>query len=120
MSADVEPVGGAAAAGELIVPTFEESVEEQLLAERSLWRSVVIGTIIAVPICIAIWLAIVVIAIGGNSGVSWGVWLGIGAVIGLVAGGFFGGLFAFVTQSHVLDAADRHAAAAKHAHASGH
>jgi hypothetical protein len=129
VSGDVEPDEGAAvppaadavvAAGAEHVMTFEEGVEEQLQAERSLWRTVVIGMVIATPICIAIWLAIVALAVGGNSDVSWGLWLSIGAVIGLIAGAFFGGLFAFVTNSHVLDDTDRHAAAAKHEHMLGH
>ena len=133
MSGDVEPVEGgavapaaadaggvAAAAGDEHVMTFEEGVEEQLQAERSLWRTVVIGTVIATPICIVIWLTIVALAVGGNSDVSWGLWLAIGAIIGIIAGAFFGGLFAFVTNSHLLDETDRHTAAAKHEHMLGH
>jgi hypothetical protein len=75
---------------------------------------------IAVPVCVVIWLAIVAIALGGDSDVSWGVWLAIGAIVGVIAGVFFGGLFTFVTKSHLLDETDRHAAAAKHAHAAQH
>ena len=51
---------------------------------------------------------------------SWGVWLAIGAIVGVVAGVFFGGLFTFVTKSEILDEVDRHSAAAKHEHISGH
>ncbi len=122
MSTDVEPAAGAEVApGQAAeAATFEEGVEEQLAAEKSLWHAVAISTIIAVPVCVVIWLAIVAIAVGGNSGVSWGVWLAIGAIVGVIAGVFFGGLFTFVTKSDVLDEADRHSVAAKHQHAAGH
>jgi hypothetical protein len=124
VSAEVEPGSAADAAvsesaGE-IVPTFEETVEEQLAAERSLWHTMFMSLFIAIPVCIVIWLGIVVLAIGGHSDVSWGLWLAIGAIIGVIAGVFFGGLFTFVTKSHLLDEADRHAAAAKHAHVAAH
>jgi S1-C subfamily serine protease len=117
VSSELEPMEEAElAAAEAVSPTFAESVQVQLAAERSLWRAVAIGTVIAVPVCVGIWVAIVALAVGGNSGVSWGLWLGMGAIIGLVAGGFFGGLFAFVTNSHVLDDADRHAVELEHQH----
>jgi S1-C subfamily serine protease len=108
------------AAAEKVSPSFAEGVEWQLRAERSLWRAVAIGTVIAVPVCVGIWIAIVALAVGGNSDVSWGLWLGMGAIIGVVAGAFFGGLFAFVTNSHVLDEADRHAVELEHQHALDH
>jgi hypothetical protein len=106
-------------AGE-IVPTFEETVAEQMAVERSLWHAVLMSMFIAVPVCVVIWVGMVAIALGGHSNVSWGVWLAIGAIVGVIAGAFFGGLFTFVTKSHLLDETDRHAAAAKHAHATQH
>ena len=124
MSTDVEPAGTepVVAAGTEVahITTFEEAVQEQLQAERSLWKTVGIGVLIATPICIGIWMAMVAISVGGKSAVSWGLWLAMGAVIGLLAGAFFGGLFAFITNSHLLDEADRHTAAAKHELVLGH
>ena len=123
MSTDVEPAEGAeveqgdAAAAEA---AFEEGVQEQLAVEKSLWHAMAVSTIIAVPVCVVIWVAIVALAVAGNSDVSWGLWIAIGVIVGVLAGVFFGGLFTFVTKSHVLDEADRHAAAAKHGHAAGH
>ena len=114
---EVAAAAAPATADAEVVPTFEEGVQEQLAAERSLWHAMFIGVAIAVPVCIVIWLAIVALAVGGNTGVSWGLWLSIGAIIGVIAGVFFGGLFTFVTKSHLLDETDRHTAAAKHMHA---
>jgi type VI protein secretion system component VasK len=125
VSTEIEPGSATPAtvvpesAGE-VVPTFEETVAEQMAVERSLWHTVMMSLFIAVPACVVIWLTIVALALGGDSEVSWGVWLAIGAIVGVLAGVFFGGLFTFVTKSHLLDETDRHAAAAKHAHATSH
>ncbi len=84
---------------------FQESLDREVAAERSVWRSVAIGMGIATPICIAIWIAIVAIAVG-SSDPNWGIWLAMAAVIGLTAGVFFGGLFAFMLKAHILDDVD--------------
>lgn len=94
---------------EIAVPS-DAALEEELAAERSLWRSVLWGTVIATPICIVIWMVMVVIAVGPKDPDDWAAWLGIGAIVGLLAGAFFGGWAAFIAKAHLLDEVDQRAA----------
>lgn len=103
MSDEVELAGG-----EIAVPD-DVALQEELAAERSLMRSVLLGIAIAVPVCMVIWAALVAIAVGGDDP-DWGAWLGMGAGVGAFAGAFFGGWAGFTAKAHLLDEVDQRAA----------
>ncbi len=96
------------AGGEIAIPG-DAILEEELAAERALWRSVLWGVIIAIPICVVIWCIIVALAVGPKDGVDWLAWLGIGAGVGVLAAGFFGGWAGFTVKAHMLDEVDHRA-----------
>lgn len=106
MSASDEPNTEIEKAGSEIYAVDAPDLEEELAAERSLWRSVVWGAVIAAPICVVIWMIIVALAVGPEDPEDWLAWLGIGAIVGVLAGAFFGGWAAFIAKAHVLDEVD--------------
>jgi hypothetical protein len=97
------------AGGEIAIPA-EVALAEELAAEQSLWRAVMMWTVIAVPICIVIWCGMVAVAVGPKDPEDWLAWLGIGAIVGVLAGAFFGGWAAFIAKAHLLDDVDHRAA----------
>ncbi|GMU77722.1 MAG: hypothetical protein AMXMBFR46_05200 [Acidimicrobiia bacterium] len=97
------------AGAEIDVPG-DAALAEELAAERSVWRSVVIGILVAVPVCMLIWVAMVAIAVGPEDPEHWLAWLGMGALVGSFAGAFFGGWAAFTMKAHLLDDIDRRGA----------
>ena len=99
-------------AGSEILVAGDPDLEEELAAEKSLWRAVMWGAVIAAPICVVIWMAIVALAVGPEDPEDWLAWLGIGAIVGVLAGAFFGGWAAFIAKAHVLD--DAHAHSSRH------
>jgi hypothetical protein len=97
------------AGGEIAVPG-DAGLDEELAAERQLWRSLMWGMAIAVPVCIVIWMGLVALAVGPKDPADWAAWLGMGAVVGIFAGAFFGGWAAFTAKAHLLDEVDERAA----------
>lgn len=113
---DYEPNTEVEAAGSEILIAGDEGLEEQLDAEKSVWRAVGWGILVSVPICMVIFMIIVVIAVGPEDPEDWAAWLGIGALVGVLAGAFFGGWAGFTMKAHLLDDADRNDARAAHPH----
>jgi uncharacterized BrkB/YihY/UPF0761 family membrane protein len=107
---DYEPNTEVEAAGSEIAVPGDAALEEELAAEKSVWRSVIWGTLIATPICVVIWILIVVFAVGPEDPEDWLAWLGIGAIVGVLAGAFFGGWAGFIMKAHLLDDVDARAA----------
>lgn len=101
-------------AGSEIVYAGDVDLEDELDAEKVVWRSVIRAGIIAAPICVVIWMGIVVAAVGSKDPEDWLAWLGIGAIVGVLAGAFFGGWAAFLAKSHLLDEVDARSAARSH------
>lgn len=93
------------AGSEIAVPG-DAVLEEELAAERSLWRTMLWGMLIATPICIVVWMIIVALAVGPEDPAHWLAWLGIGAIVGTLAGAFFGGWAGFIAKAHLLDEVD--------------
>ena len=103
---DNEPNTEVEAAGSEILVPGDAALEEELAAEKSLWRTMIWGMVIATPICIIVWMVIVAFAVGPKDPSDWAAWLGIGAVVGTLAGAFFGGWAGFTMKAHLLDEVD--------------
>jgi hypothetical protein len=103
---DYEPNTEVEAAGSEIAVPGDAALEEELAAEKSVWRSAIWGMIIATPVCIVIWMLIVVFAVGPKDPQDWLAWLGIGVIVGILAGIFFGGWAGFTMKAHLLDDVD--------------
>ena len=83
-------------------PVSPGNDEAQLLAEKSLVRSVLLGSTIGAVICAGIWLGLVTIAVAGN-GFSLGPMLAAGTVCGVFAGIFLGGCAGALAGAHRLE-----------------
>jgi hypothetical protein len=85
--------------------TFEQSLEAEQSAERTMMRAIARGIAFATPVGIAVFITMLAIAISDKS--AWYVWIGLGIVMGLLAAGLFGMLGGVTLTAHVLDDVDR-------------
>ena len=83
-------------------PASTRNDEAQLRAEKSLVRSVLLGSTIGAIICAGIWLGLVTIAVAGK-GFSLGPMLAAGTVCGVFAGIFLGGCAGALAGAHRLE-----------------
>jgi len=83
-------------------PVSTENDEAQLLAEKSLVRSVLLGSTIGAVICAGVWFGLVTIAVVGK-GFSMGPVLAAGTICGVFAGIFLGGSAGALAGAHRLE-----------------
>ncbi len=86
---------------------FEESLENEEVAERDLMRSLFKSILVSIPISVACFLLIVGLAIGDKT--DWYVWVGLGVGLGVLGGILLGVLGGATLNAHKLDEIDRHA-----------
>lgn len=90
-----------------LAPAESGGLERQLAAERTMVRSVILGTLIAFPITIALAIGMMGLAMSDKE--SWYVWVGLGAGIGAYAALFFGAWGGIVYSTHEFDELDEEA-----------
>ena len=84
-----------------------DALQQQLAAERTMVRSIVLGIFAAAPITIVLAIGMMALAISDKE--PWYVWIGLGAGIGAYAALFFGMFAGVALSTHRFDELDEDA-----------
>ena len=105
-SAEIQVPSGSAA------PAHSAALQQQLAAERTMVRSIIIGIFAAAPITIVLAIGMMGLAISDKE--PWYVWIGLGAGIGAYAALFFGMFAGVALSTHRFDELDEDASHSEH------